>query len=73
MRKALLIIGIVCVVLGVLAFILAAFFLWMHGSVVDGSNTLYQRLMTQRNISLIAGFILAIIGAVCFVARGFLK
>ncbi|MCQ2503071.1 MAG: hypothetical protein MJ084_04945 [Saccharofermentans sp.] len=73
MRKALLIAGIVLVVLGVIALLLAAFFLWMHNSVLDGSNTLYQRLATQRNVSFVIGMVLSVIGIICFIVRGIVK
>ena len=73
MKKALLIIGIIMISLGVLALLIAAFFLWMHNSVLDGSNELYQRLTDRKNIAFVTGLILSVIGVICFVIRGIAK
>ncbi|MBO4680964.1 MAG: hypothetical protein J5623_03600 [Clostridiales bacterium] len=71
MRKALLIIGIIVLALGVSALLLALFFKWAYSSVLDGSQALYDRLHQRMIISLVAGIILAVIGVVCLIARRF--
>ena len=69
MKKALLIIGIVIVVACVLALVLGLFFRFSYYHVMDGSQTLYDRLHRRMIISFVAVIVLAVIAAVCFIAR----
>ena len=71
MKKALLIIGIAVLVLGVIALLLALFFRWAYMGVLDGTQALYDRLHRRMIISLVIGIILAVIGAVCLIVRRF--
>ena len=69
MRKALLIIGIIVLALGAIALLLALFFKWAYGGVLDGSQALYDRLHQRMIISFVTGIILAVIGVVCLIVR----
>ena len=69
MKKALLIIGIILIVAFVLALIVALFFRYSYLHVLDGSQALYDRLHRRMIISFVAGSVLAVIAAVCFIAR----
>ena len=69
MKKALLIIGIIILVAGVTALLLALFFRWTYYGVLDGSQALYDRLHRRMVISLVAGIILAVIGTACLIVR----
>ena len=69
MKKALLIIGIAIVVACAVALIMALFFRFSYYHVLDGSQALYDRLHRRMIISFIAGIVLAVIAAVCFIVR----
>ena len=71
MKKALLIIGIIVLVLGVISLLLALFFRWAFTGVLDGSQNLYQTLKFRMYAFLIAGIILSVIGTVCLIVRRF--
>ena len=69
MKKALFIIGIAIVVACAVALIMALFFRFSYYHVLDGSQALYNRLHRRMIISFIAGIVLAVIAAVCFIVR----
>ena len=71
MKKALLIIGIIVLVLGVISLLLSLFFRWAYMGVLDGSQNMYQTLKFRMLAFLTAGILLSVIGAVCLIVRRF--
>ena len=69
MKKLLLIVGIVSVVVCVLFLLYAALNLFGYYNVLDGSPELYRRLHQRMTLFFAAGFVLAAIGAACFIIR----
>ena len=69
MKKALLILGIVMTVIGVLSLIFGAFSFWAYHSVLDGSPSMYQRLKGRAMIFTAAGAVLLTIGVLLLVIR----
>ena len=69
MKKILLILGIAIVVACVLFLLYAALNLFGYHNVLDGSPELYRRMHHRMTVSFAIGFVLALIGAVCFIIR----
>ena len=69
MKKALLIVGIVILAVGVLSLAYAGLNCWMYYSVLDGSSSLYARLHQRMTIFLVIGIVLGLAAAACFVVR----
>lgn len=67
MRILFLIVGIVCVIAGVLFLLFAA--LNRHGyyNLLDGENDIYIRLRRRMIVSFAVGTVLAVIGIVCII------
>ena len=69
MKKALLIIGIILIIAGVLALLFAALNRFGYYNLLDGSSEQYAALRRRMNISFIAGLALAALGAACIFIR----
>ena len=67
MKILLLIVGIICIVAGVLSLMFAA--LNRHGyyNLLDGENDIYIRLRRRMIIFFAVGIVLAVIGIVCII------
>ena len=69
MKKVLLIVGVVCLIVCVLALAFAALNWFGYYHVMDGSNELYHRLHQRAIVSLIVGVVFALIGAGSLIVR----
>ena len=69
MKKLLLIAGIVILAAAVLSLLYALLNLLGYHNVLDGSAGLYERLHQRMLTFGIAGFILALLGALCLIVR----
>lgn len=69
MKKLLLIVGIILIIAGVLALLFALFNRFGYYNLLDGSAEQYAALRRRMNISFIAAFALAALGAVCLIIR----
>ena len=69
MKKALLIIGIIIIVAGVLSLLFAGLNLFGYYSVLDGSSELYARMHQRSIVFGVVGIALAVVGAVCIRLR----
>ena len=69
MKKLLLIVGIVSIVACILFLLYAALNLYGFNNLYDGTAEHYQRLHNKSVIFFVSGFVLAAIGAVCFIIR----
>ena len=67
--KKLLIVGIVCLALGVLSLLIAVFSRFSYYHVMDGSSGLYTALHRRMIVFGVIGLVLAVIGAVCLIIR----
>ncbi len=67
--KKLLIVGIVCLALGVLSLLIAVFSRFSYYHVMDGSSELYTALHRRMIVFGVIGLVLAVIGAVCLIIR----
>lgn len=70
MKKALLIIGIVIIVAGVLGLLWGALFKYISMNTLDGSVDLYIRQRKVMFAHLISGTIALVLGIVCLIVRG---
>jgi len=69
MKKLLIVVGIVCIVLFVLA-LLFAVINWMgYYHLQDGSADLYARLHHRMILSFVFSAVFAVVGVVCFIIR----
>ena len=62
MKNVLLIVGVVCLVVCVLALAFAALNWFRYYHVMDGSNELYHRMHQRAIVSLVVGVVFALIG-----------
>lgn len=69
MKKALLVVGIIIIIAGVLSLLFAGLNLFGFYNVLDGSSELYARLHQRSIIFAVIGIVLAVIGAVCIRLR----
>ena len=69
MKRLLLIVGIACLIAGVLSLLIGAFNRFGYYSVLDGSSELYARLHQWMIIGFTAGIVLVVIGAACLIIR----
>ena len=69
MKKLLLILGVVCIIAGVLSLLLAVLNWYGYYHVLDGSAELYSRLNMRKILFLILGICLVVGGAVCLLVR----
>ena len=70
MKKALMIFGIILVIVGILALIVAAFWLFAGHNTLDGSTSLYLRQKRNMQISLTVGVACEIVGIIFLIIRG---
>ena len=71
MKKALLIIGIIVLVLGVIALLFSALCRFAYRGTLDASPSFYANMRFDMRASLIIGIVLLVIGVVCFIVRKF--
>ena len=69
MKKTLLVIGVTLLAAAVICFILSLWFRHMHGSVLDGSAGLYERLYRRFQMFLYWGIGLSVSGAALLLIR----
>ncbi len=69
MKKALLIIGIVVIVVGVLSLLMGLFIKYISAHTLDGSVSLYNKQKRQMMVHLIAGIVFVVVGLVCLIIR----
>lgn len=69
MKKALLIIGIILIVLGVLSLLIGGFYGYARFHTMDGSFELYEMQRKMMFIFLSAGVVFLAAGIVCLVVR----
>ncbi len=67
--KTQLIVGIVCLVIGVLSLLIAVFCRFAYYHTLDGSSELYASLHRRMIVFGVVGLALAVIGAVCLIVR----
>ncbi len=72
MKKALLIIGIIIIGVGVLTLLLGLLFMYVKAHTMDGSASLYAKQGKMMSTHLIVGAIQTVIGTVCLIIRGIL-
>ena len=73
MKRLLLIVGIVCVIAGILSLAFAALNLSMYRNVRDGSAEMYGRFHQRMILFFAVGIVLVLIGAVCLIIRAKLQ
>lgn len=69
MKNVLLIVGVVCLVVCVLALAFAALNGFGYRVVLDGSNELYHRMHQRAIVSLVVGVVFALIGVGSLILR----
>ncbi len=69
MKKLLLVIGIICIIVCVLALLFAGLNMYGYYNVMDGSAELYSRLHARMIASFVVGIVLAVVGLLCLIAR----
>ena len=69
MKKLLLVVGILVIVACVIALLLALLSMFGYYNVLDGSQTLYDRLHRRMVLSFVIAGILAVVAVVCFIVR----
>lgn len=69
MKKLLLVVGILIIVACVIALLLALLSMFGYYHVLDGSQTLYDRLHRRMILSFVIAGIFAVAAVVCFVVR----
>ena len=67
MKKTLMVTGIILVVIGILALIVAAFWWYAYNHTMDGSFELYRRQHKNMYIFLTVGVISELIGVLCLI------
>lgn len=65
MRKALLILGIVLVILGLASFVASGFFKFAFSHTLDGSEKLYRRLRGKMTRFFWTGVVTEVLGILC--------
>ena len=65
MKNALLVIGIVCIIAGLISLLVAALNRYGYYHVLDGSADLYHRLRMRMRLFLIIGICIEILGVIC--------
>ena len=65
MNNTLLVIGIVCIIVGLISLLLAALNGYGYYHVLDGSADLYHKLRMRMRLFLIIGICIEIIGVIC--------
>ena len=73
MKKALLIIGIIVLVAGILFLGTSWFYHHMAHNIMDGSADLYHRMFRRRDICMYIGIGLSLAGAALLIIRHFKK
>lgn len=69
MKKILLVVGIICLIACVLAFVFFAFSCFGYYHVLDGSAELFARLHRRMIVSFVIGIVFAVLGIAGLVIR----